>query len=105
MCCRFRGVRGFATETKKSPSRKHIGKIKPVLNPANPDHYLSLSFPPQAHSGLPSLQDPYLVLGIETSCDDTGVAVVRSDGKILSNIVISQVKDSDELQIYFGFDI
>jgi len=30
------------------------------------------------------------VLGIESSCDDTGVAVVRSDGKILSNVVYSQ---------------
>ena len=42
-----------------------------------------------AKSGLPS-KSPYLMLGIETSCDDTGVAVVSSDGKILSNIVYSQ---------------
>lgn len=32
------------------------------------------------------------VLGIETSCDDTGVAVVRGDGKILSNCIHSQLK-------------
>ena len=30
------------------------------------------------------------MLGIETSCDDTGVAVVSSDGRILSNFVYSQ---------------
>lgn len=32
------------------------------------------------------------VLGIESSCDDTGVAIVREDGKILSNCVHSQLK-------------
>mmetsp|Transcript_15043 Transcript_15043/g.25028 ORF Transcript_15043/g.25028 Transcript_15043/m.25028 type:complete len:560 (+) Transcript_15043:96-1775(+) len=41
-------------------------------------------------SGLPNLSKPFLVLGIESSCDDTGVAVVRSDGSVLSNIVYSQ---------------
>lgn len=44
-------------------------------------------------SGLPvqiSQGKPFTVLGIESSCDDTGVAVVRSDGKILSNVVYSQ---------------
>lgn len=43
-----------------------------------------------AKSGLPDTSKPYLVLGIETSCDDTGVAIVRSDGQILSNVVFSQ---------------
>lgn len=33
---------------------------------------------------------PYLVLGIESSCDDTGVAVVSSTGQILSNVIYSQ---------------
>ena len=40
-------------------------------------------------SGKPN-KNPYLVLGIETSCDDTGIAIVSSDGKILSNIIINQ---------------
>lgn len=40
-------------------------------------------------SGLP-LKKQFVVLGIETSCDDTGVGIVTSDGKILSNIVYSQ---------------
>ncbi len=33
-----------------------------------------------------------LVLGIETSCDETAAAVVK-DGKLLSNIIASQIKD------------
>lgn len=32
------------------------------------------------------------VLGIETSCDDTGVAIVNQNGDILSNCVDSQLK-------------
>jgi len=31
------------------------------------------------------------ILGIETSCDETGAAVVRSGQKILSNVVASQI--------------
>ena len=36
------------------------------------------------------LAEPFTVLGIETSCDDTGVAIVRSDGTILGEAVASQ---------------
>ena len=32
-----------------------------------------------------------LVLGIETSCDDTGVAVVNSAGHVLSDVIVNQV--------------
>lgn len=41
-------------------------------------------------SGLPDRSRPFTVLGIETSCDDTGVAVVRSDGTILGEALASQ---------------
>ena len=41
-------------------------------------------------SGLPDQSKPFLVLGIESSCDDTGAAIVRSDGVVLSNVVYSQ---------------
>ena len=44
----------------------------------------------ECKSGLPDLTKPFTVLGIESSCDDTGVAIVRSDGKVLSNVVYSQ---------------
>ncbi len=33
------------------------------------------------------------ILGIETSCDETGVSVVTGDKRILSNLVLSQVKE------------
>jgi len=39
-----------------------------------------------------------LILGIETSCDETAAAVLTSDSKILSNIVLSQ----DEIHAPFG---
>ena len=44
------------------------------------------------------LTEEVAVLGIETSCDDTGVAVVRSDGRILGEVLVSQV----ELHRKFG---
>ncbi len=45
-----------------------------------------------AKSGLPEeyLSRPFTVLGIESSCDDTGAAVVRSDGVILGESLASQ---------------
>ena len=58
-------------------------------------------------SGLPDLHKPFVVLGIETSCDDTGVAIVRSDGKILSNVLMSQViscAQIDATSISLNFD-
>lgn len=33
------------------------------------------------------------VLGIETSCDETAAAVVREDGVVLSNLILSQLKE------------
>ncbi|WIA44461.1 hypothetical protein OEZ86_007208 [Tetradesmus obliquus] len=42
----------------------------------------------QAPTGPP---EGWLVLGIESSCDDTAAAVVRGDGKVLSHCIASQV--------------
>lgn len=44
----------------------------------------------EAKSGLPDRTKPFLVLGIESSCDDTGAAIVRSDGMILGESLASQ---------------
>jgi tRNA N6-adenosine threonylcarbamoyltransferase len=44
----------------------------------------------QAKSGLPNRTGLFTVLGIESSCDDTGAAVVRSDGVILGQALASQ---------------
>lgn len=41
------------------------------------------------------LPDDGLMLGIETSCDDTGVAVVRPDGEVVGAAVASQVELHD----------
>lgn len=41
--------------------------------------------PPQPHAGQPTL-----ILGIESSCDDTGVAVVSASGRVLGESLASQ---------------
>jgi N6-L-threonylcarbamoyladenine synthase len=38
-----------------------------------------------------SSNDGFRVLGIETSCDETAAAVVCADGRVLSDVVESQV--------------
>jgi N6-L-threonylcarbamoyladenine synthase len=35
---------------------------------------------------------PDLIMGVETSCDETAVAIVEDGKKILSNIIASQIK-------------
>ncbi|KAL7536228.1 hypothetical protein ACHAWF_005406 [Thalassiosira exigua] len=73
--------------------RKFVGLAKAVdrgaftaYRPGGPD---GTSF--EAKSGLPdSEKEFFVVLGIESSCDDTGAAVVRSDGTILGESLASQ---------------
>lgn len=36
-----------------------------------------------------------IILGIETSCDETGVAVIRDDREVLSHLVLSQLKEHE----------
>nr|KJB24824.1 hypothetical protein B456_004G162900 [Gossypium raimondii] len=81
---------------------------QPRLRPFN---YPLLHFPsslnsPEAHfstSRRPvsskSFDDDLVVLGIETSCDDTAAAIVRGNGEILSQVVSSQ---ADLLARYGG---
>lgn len=42
------------------------------------------------HNRTPKRDGDIVVLGIETSCDDTAAAIVRSDGEILSQVISSQ---------------
>ena len=51
---------------------------------------------PLRADALPTLAEPFTVLGIETSCDDTGVAVVRSDGTVLGEALASQAALHEE---------
>ncbi|KAJ7950964.1 glycoprotease 1 [Quillaja saponaria] len=55
--------------------------------------------PKWPHNQISKLEDNLIVLGIETSCDDTAAAVVRSNGDILSQVVSSQ---ADLLAQYGG---
>eukprot|EP00978_Attheya_sp_CCMP212_P009418 scaffold22288_cov50-Attheya_sp.AAC.4 len=77
----------------KEKRRQFIGMAKAVdrgqtANRYNPGGNDGASF--VAKSGLPDRTKPFLVLGIESSCDDTGAAVVRSDGVILGESLASQ---------------
>jgi len=73
--------------------RKFIGLAKAVdrgqwQNTYSPGGTDGTSF--VAKSGLPDNQKSYCVLGIESSCDDTGAAIIRSDGTILGESLASQ---------------
>ncbi|KAF9616698.1 hypothetical protein IFM89_031715 [Coptis chinensis] len=57
---------------------------------------LDSSKPPHGNTNI---RDNIILLGIETSCDDTAAAVVRSNGEILSQVVSSQ---ADLLEKYGG---
>jgi len=64
---------------------------RPPLQPKTySDASLRYRLDKESLSGLPNTSKPFTVLGIESSCDDTGVSVVRSDGTILSSVVYSQ---------------
>ena len=58
------------------------------------DEPLSLSCGDTAEEGRgirpPGAASNWLVLGIESSCDDTGAAVVRGDGTVLAEVLASQ---------------
>ena len=79
------------TKRGKDKRREFIGMAKAVdrgqwnttYQPFNDGKFHALS-------GLPSRSEPFTVLGIESSCDDTGAAVVRSDGFILGEALASQ---------------
>lgn len=42
---------------------------------------------------MPALQDGSLVLGLESSCDETAAAILRADGTVLAEAVLSQLAD------------
>lgn len=86
-------------ERAKAKRSKFIGMAKAVdrgqfsvtYQPGGLDR---VSF--EAKSGLPDTTKPFTVLGIESSCDDTGAAVVRSDGVILGEALASQAEIHEE---------
>ncbi|KAK6162516.1 hypothetical protein DH2020_002357 [Rehmannia glutinosa] len=77
--------------------RKLSKLILPFLRAST--NYVPFSSRPKAQTANSFGQDEELVvLGIETSCDDTAAAVVRSSGEILSQVVSSQA----ELLVRYG---
>lgn len=86
-------------ELAKEKRKKFIGMAKAVdrgqfsvtYQPGGAD---GKSF--EAKSGLPDITKPFTVLGIESSCDDTGAAIVRSDGVILGEALASQAEIHEE---------
>ena len=82
-------VKLFATfEDRKAARRAQVGKPKAQ----DRGQYKNIYEVHRnvARSGLPLKQEDFVVLGIESSCDDTGAAVVRSDGVILGEALASQ---------------
>src|SRR5690625_4314458 len=42
------------------------------------------------------MKKEYTILGIETSCDETAVAIVKNGTEILANVVSSQIKSHEQ---------
>ena len=70
---------------KQTKSREGMGKPKGYYDLKS--RYVLQN---ECLSGLPNISKPFIVLGIESSCDDTGVSILRSTGEILSHVVLSQ---------------
>jgi len=99
-------VSGEAQKKKKKKNRRSkekrsefIGRAKAVDHGQWPNVYKpggsdGMTF--VAKSGLPDRTKPFTVLGIESSCDDTGAAVIRSDGIILGESLASQQEIHEE---------
>ena len=87
-------------EAAKKRRSKFIGMAKAVDRGQFKKTYQpggTTGFAFEAKSGLPETLDrPFTVLGIESSCDDTGAAVVRSDGIILGESLASQAEIHEE---------
>ena len=98
----LRAERGERKRQKKAAAAKRrskfIGMAKAVdrgqfKTTYRPGGSTGVSF--VAKSGLP-VHETFTVLGIESSCDDTGAAVVRSDGVILGESLASQAEIHEE---------
>ncbi|XP_024988053.1 probable tRNA N6-adenosine threonylcarbamoyltransferase, mitochondrial isoform X2 [Cynara cardunculus var. scolymus] len=95
-----RTIRFFRTLSSKSRPQKSFyprRSFKSSFSSANFESTSSICS--KALGSNPVFNDNLVVLGIETSCDDTAAAVVRSNGEILSQVVSSQ---ADLLARYGG---
>ena len=83
------------TETKKDDTRATVGLPKAVTRNA-PFAGGGKGFLTRTDADARFASAPFTVLGIETSCDDTGAAIVRSDGTILGEALASQAALHEE---------
>ncbi|CAL5381519.1 unnamed protein product [Camellia sinensis] len=81
------------TRATLSPPNSSLNSSSSLLSMSN------LSSPKPQNENPETVSDNLVILGIETSCDDTAAAVVRSSGEILSQVVSSQ---ADLLARYGG---
>lgn len=92
-------VRAFAISSRlRNPTRFLPPPFKPFFATSS-SFSSSSSLNPLNACGSRTEDDSLVILGIETSCDDTAAAIVRSDGEILSQVVSSQ---ADLLSRYGG---
>ncbi len=100
-CCCFSMLMSVRVNTHSARVMKRMGSMRHLVASSRkgfgqPKGYFDnniLQYKPQTGwlSGAAfDYSKPFTVLGIETSCDDTCAAVVRSDGAVLSNVVLSQ---------------
>ena len=73
-------------------AREKVGLPKAVddTTSGGPGGFLRRTDTTNLPSGDGNADVPFIVLGIETSCDDTGAAIVTSDGEILGEALASQ---------------
>lgn len=76
------------------PKNVQIGRPAPQLTPDQSpwEDYLipELSGNSKPKDPVRYKRDPFIVLGVESSCDDTAAAIVRSDGAVLGESRVSQ---------------
>eukprot|EP00166_Cyanidium_caldarium_P005318 ctg_631.g337 len=91
-----------ASLERQKPSRRGFSLALPTASePIASVHEAAAAVSSCTHSDNSRLvlpPEPFCVLGIETSCDDTAAAVVRSDGTILAEHVVRQ----DEIHAAHG---
>src|SRR5487761_2519364 len=74
----------------------HLMASLAIVNPlARPSR---VSTPPQLNVTDPKAMDDLVILGIETSCDETAAAVVQGGRDVMSSVVSSQI----DLHARFG---
>ncbi|KAJ6851386.1 putative tRNA N6-adenosine threonylcarbamoyltransferase, mitochondrial [Iris pallida] len=80
------GGRAAASASHSTP------RLFPIYRTSCSRTFSSHSSPPPPAAVAPIYREDLVVLGIETSCDDTAAAIVRGNGEILSQVISSQAE-------------